>query len=332
MAYSTYLELVNAVRDRMNEPHLTSGNFATVVGFDQFCKDAINYAYHDILNAEMEWPFLHQAVTQQTTPGVQFYNYTPGSAPYTIKTIDWDSFYLSNNKTTTTITNEVHTVSSTSPYIVTPTNIVNWSTDLGVKYGTDVALTPVMGDPTTGQYTIINGIYYFGSGDAGVSTKVTYQTAVSPVIASLEPATMLKYIDYDYWRSVFLARDLNNLSTSQYGQPQMVFKTQNQGRWGITPVPDKFYTVNFEAWLDVNDMSATTDAPVFPSRFNQIIVDGAQKYCYEFREDPQSAQMVDVRFKKGIDRMRIELINRSTTMQTGMFWYPRGYSNSGSSM
>ncbi len=67
-------------------------------------------------------------------------------------------------------------------------------------------------------------------------------------------------------------------------------------------------------------MVLPTDIPLVPTRYNQIILDGATKYCYEFREDPQAAQLADARFKAGIARMRIELINRDNTMQTGMYW------------
>lgn len=328
----TYIDLVNRVRDRLNEVRLISSTtWNTAVGFDQFSKDAVNYAYHDILNAEMQWPFLHQTATLKTSPGVQFYTpalTTPSgfTSPAELKEIDWEGFYISDNATKVSIVDEVHTIPSTSPYTVSPTNVSTLETDNGVKYSGGSAFTPVTYDPASaGQYTMLAGVYYFNSADAGQSIKISYTTEVAATASSVISAKHLVYMDYDQWRQAFLATDTDATKNAQQ-MPQRVFKTNNFGEIGLSPVPDKIYYVLFEYWLDALDLSATTDVPLVPTHFNQIIIDGATKYCYEFREDPQMAQMADARFKAGIARMRIELINRDNTMQTGVYWYPHGFS------
>ncbi len=133
-------------------------------------------------------------------------------------------------------------------------------------------------------------------------------------------------MDYDTWRSTRLEIDLNNFLRGSYSKPTWVFRTQTQGEIGFSPVPDKIYVVDFEIWVDSSDLDATTDTPIIPERFFQVILDGAAKYCYEFREDPQMAALADKRFIAGIARMRTELINRETTMNAGMRWYPHGFS------
>lgn len=325
-----YLSLVNKLRDRFNEPRLTTSTWPNTIGFDQFSKDAINYAYHDILNAEMEWPFLHQIGTLKTTPGDQFYTITPTSptgftSPAEIKTIDWDKFYISQNATTATISSEVHTIPSVSPYTVTVTNTSSWNSDLGVVYASNAALIPVIGDPLQGQYTIIavnntaQGTYVFNVLDAGQSIKISYTTAVQASASTITNTNFLQYIDYDFWCQNFLQSDLNSVE-QDYAIPNYVFKTQAFAEIGVSPVPNKIYQINFEYWLDASDLVNTTDTPITPSHFWQVIIDGAQKYCYEFREDAPMAQLADARFKAGIARMRIELINRNYTMNAGMQW------------
>jgi hypothetical protein len=106
----------------------------------------------------------------------------------------------------------------------------------------------------------------------------------------------------------------------------MVFKPQVSGQIGISPVPDQVYNIFFEFWLDASELTNTTDVPLIPEHFYNVLLDGAQKYCFEFRQDAQLAAMADKRFDEGITRMRIELINRTTTMNTGMHWNPLGYS------
>src|SRR6266849_5590620 len=128
---ASFLELVNKLRNRFNEVALTSSNWNSVVGFDQFSKEAINYAYHNILNAEMEWSFLHEKVSFKTVPGVQLYPVTTANANV-IKEIDWDSFFIAPNDIVTQITNEAATIGSSK--IVTPVNQTSWNSDLGVTF------------------------------------------------------------------------------------------------------------------------------------------------------------------------------------------------------
>lgn len=328
---STYLQLVNKLRNKFGEVNLTTGTWTSTVGFDQFTKEAINYAYHDILNAEMEWPFLHQSATLTTTPGIQFY--TPSltvpsgfTSPAELKEIDWESFYINTNETHTTISNETHTISSTSPYSVDVTNLVSWQSDLGVRYTVgSVALTATNGDPAAGQYTIIAGKYYFNSTDAGKSVQISYISATSPTQAAIENPQHLDYIDYDFWRQIALANDLTG-APANMSIPTAVFKTQVLGQIGITPVPDKIYKILYEYWLDAIDLSATTDVSLIPTRFDQVIIQGASAYVYKYREDLSLAGMADKKFQEGIARMRTELINRRDDIRSGMRWPRRGMS------
>jgi len=320
---TTFLELTNTLRDRFNEVHLTNSNWNTVVGFDQFTKDAINYAYSDILNAEMEWPFLHIKGSLQTTPGVQFYNVASGNADV-IKQLDWDSFFIAPNDVVDAILNEATTIPATA--IVAPTQLAKWNSDFGVVYTpASIAFIPVDRDPQQGQYTIRDGNYYFHTADIGQNILINYRIAASSII-NVNTACHLEYMDYDTWRQNRLAMDLNSFAKSSFDKPYAVFKTQTMGEIGLTPIPNKIYIVDFEYWVDSADLDATTDVPIIPERFFQVILDGAQKYCYEFREDAPMAASADKRFVAGIARMRIELINRQSTMNAGMRWYPHGFS------
>src|SRR5678809_846019 len=182
---TSYIDLVNKLRDRFNEPHITAATWGTVVGFDQYTKDAINYAYHDILNAEMEWPFLHRDGSFLTVVGTQFYDVTIADE-YIIKEVDWDSFYIDLNSVRSTVTAEAQTIPATADYFVTPTNSTTWASDLGVIYDSSgIDFQSVDYDPqTTGQYTIKDGIYYFNSGDAGVAIQLSYTTATNSIISN----------------------------------------------------------------------------------------------------------------------------------------------------
>lgn len=319
---ASYLELINQLRNKFNEVALTTSTFASAVGFDQFSKEAINYAYHDILNAEMEWPFLHEKTSFITVPGVQLYPVTTANSNV-IKEIDWDSFFVAPNTVVTEILNEAQAITST--LLVTPTNVSSWSSDLGVTYtSSGIALTATDRDPLVGQYTIKQGLYYFNVSDVSKAIKLNYTTTTISTI-NINTAVFLPYIDYDNWRQTRLAIDLNNIAYSSYSQPQAVFKTQTYGEIGLTPIPDKVYIIDFECWVDITDLVDTTDTPIIPTRFNQVIIDGASKYCYEFREDPQAAVAAEKKFNDGVIKMRRELINSPRTMATGFRWRNHSY-------
>jgi len=103
----TYLTLTNEVLRELNEVVLTSSNFASATGIQQFVKQVINKSINDIANEEPQLPFFSAGVSGGTDP---FYGNTTvasvaGTRWYTLKagsssiiddfaSIDWDDFYI----------------------------------------------------------------------------------------------------------------------------------------------------------------------------------------------------------------------------------------------
>ena len=57
---TTYLDLTNEILRELNEVPLTSTNFASAVGIQQFVKDSINKSIFDIANEEPQLPSFFQ--------------------------------------------------------------------------------------------------------------------------------------------------------------------------------------------------------------------------------------------------------------------------------
>jgi len=104
---TTYLDLTNEVLRELNEVVLTSGNFTSAVGLQQFVKDSINKSIFDIANDEPQLPFLSAGtsgspdpfygnVTVASVAGTRWYTLKSGSSSITTdySSIDWDDFYL----------------------------------------------------------------------------------------------------------------------------------------------------------------------------------------------------------------------------------------------
>jgi hypothetical protein len=93
MAYD-FIGLVNDANRRLNEPELTTANFASAKGFYSQIKDAVNNAIADINQQQFEWPFNHVVQEDVLTAGTTRYGF-----PDDAKTVDMDSFRIKENTT-----------------------------------------------------------------------------------------------------------------------------------------------------------------------------------------------------------------------------------------
>jgi len=104
---TTYLDITNEVLRELNEIPLTSANFASAVGLQQFVKDSVNKSIFDIANAEPQLPFLavgesgatdpfYGNVTVATVEGTRWYELKASSSNVAndYASIDWDDFYV----------------------------------------------------------------------------------------------------------------------------------------------------------------------------------------------------------------------------------------------
>ena len=101
--------------------------------------------------------------------------------------------------------------------------------------------------------------------------------------------------------------------------PQNIYQTQD-AKFGVTPVPDAAYEVEYRYWSFPPDLSAYDDTSVIPNRFSTVVIDGAMMYIMRFRSNEQSAQIHERKLNDGIDNMRRLLLDsplRVTSTATG---------------
>ena len=104
---TTYLDLTNEILRELNEVPLTSSNFSSAVGFQQFVKDSINKSNFDVANQEPQLPFFatgesgatdpfYGNVTVATVAGQRWYELKAASSSVAddYASVDWDDFYL----------------------------------------------------------------------------------------------------------------------------------------------------------------------------------------------------------------------------------------------
>jgi len=103
--------------------------------------------------------------------------------------------------------------------------------------------------------------------------------------------------------------------------PTKVYQTYST-EFGVTPLPDNAYEVDFTYWKVPADLSSYDDVSIIPERFNHVVIDGAMTHMMQFRSNSQSADMHRVAFEEGIKTMRNVMMPdplhmRSTYIQRG---------------
>jgi len=93
-----YVTLCNEVLVATNEVVLSSAgtDFSYSRGIQTTVKNAINTAIRDIYNEELSWPFAYSSGSDTLIPGVNTY-----ALPSSLKSVDWESFFIAPIEETT---------------------------------------------------------------------------------------------------------------------------------------------------------------------------------------------------------------------------------------
>lgn len=102
-----------------------------------------------------------------------------------------------------------------------------------------------------------------------------------------------------------------------YGATEAIYQTQD-GKFGVTPPADQAYVVEYKYWQFPDDMSASTDVCIVPTRFDNVIIDGGMTYMMLYRSNEQSAAIHRDRFEQGIKNMRRLLMDEPLSMRSTM--------------
>ena len=97
--------------------------------------------------------------------------------------------------------------------------------------------------------------------------------------------------------------------------PRLIYQT-NESKFGVTPIPNAAYEVEYVYWSYPVDLTVYNDIAVIPDRFKHVIIDGAMMYMMRFRSNDQSAALHQQNFEEGIKSMRRVLIDEPLTVRS----------------
>lgn len=112
--------------------------------------------------------------------------------------------------------------------------------------------------------------------------------------------------DETYWSRYDRQLDFDSGSDGR-NVPDYVFKGSGL-KFGVSPSPDKAYTVKFQYHKDPVEMSAYDDTTTIPDRYKNVIIQGALQYFYMIYDNTTQGKVTEDRFKKQLAKMKSDLI------------------------
>lgn len=165
--------------------------------------------------------------------------------------------------------------------------------------------------------TVGTGVYSFPADTSSVDWESFYLKKLSAADNDPLRLSVLTYIDYlDNYRP---GEDVNG--TGGYGPAIAVYQTQDL-KFGVTPIPDQAYQIEYKYWSFPADLSVSTDVAIVPDRFTGVLIDGAMFHMLMFRSNEQGANMYKEKFENGIRVMRRVLLDEPLYMRSTMIVKP----------
>jgi len=120
----------------------------------------------------------------------------------------------------------------------------------------------------------------------------------------------LKFMSLTDWKRY--RRDSENADDADaqtYGEPRYVIRSPDHRKFGLSPIPDKVYNVHFYAYSAPTELSAYSDTITLPDQYASVIIARTRYYVHQFKENLQQAAFALDDYKKGMKRMKSNLIN-----------------------
>jgi len=168
----------------------------------------------------------------------------------------------------------------------------------------------------TGTQTLATdgtSVYSFPSSFSSVDWESFYLRQLSSANNEPKRLPVMSYTQYLDQR-----RPKDDMSgAGGYGVPEAIYQTQDS-KFGVTPPADQAYVVEYKYWSFPDDMVASTDVCIVPTRFDNVIIDGGMTYMMLYRSNEQSAAIHRDRFEQGIKTMRRLLMDEPLSMRSTM--------------
>lgn len=170
--------------------------------------------------------------------------------------------------------------------------------------------------------------YSFPADFASVDWDTFY---IKELGAATNTPSYLPTISFEEYTQRYRGLDDQADSGSGISAPQRIYQTY-ESKFGVTPVPDNSYEIEYVYWSFPADLNLYDDTCVIPDRFNHVIIDGAMMYMMRFRSNDQSAAIHQQNFQDGIRSMRRILMDDPLDIRSTVIQRNKSFSNTISSI
>ena len=178
---------------------------------------------------------------------------------------------------------------------------------------------------TTYTQTLTAGtrLYSFPADFATVDWDTFY---IKELGSASNTPSYLPTISFEEYTQRYRGIDDQSDSGSGISAPQRVYQTY-ESKFGVTPVPNDAYEIEYVYWTFPADLTAYDDVAVIPDRFNHVIIDGAMMYMMRFRSNDQSAALHQQSLQEGIRSMRRILMDDPLDIRSTVIQRNKSFSN-----
>ena len=141
-----------------------------------------------------------------------------------------------------------------------------------------------------------NDFYLTTIGVSGASTPYTSRN--------------LRYVTLEDWKDFRReAENIDDTDSQNWGEPNVVFRSPDGRKFGLSPIPKKVYRVWFFAYDLPTALSAHGDTVVFPDVYVPVLIARARYYMHQFKENMQAAAFALDDYKKGLRQMKSNMLS-----------------------
>lgn len=139
---------------------------------------------------------------------------------------------------------------------------------------------------------------------------------ISPSAALNIDGHPLEFVSRDWYIKYRKSED-DAVASGGISVPYAVYENHGYG-FGITPTPDKAYTVTYDYWIGHTDLVNYNSTSTIPSNYDEAIIQNALYHFYMFRDNSEQADRAEVKFKRLLQHMRTTLINKEDRITSGL--------------
>jgi|TARA_Y100000310_G_scaffold344168_1_gene455491 hypothetical protein len=120
----------------------------------------------------------------------------------------------------------------------------------------------------------------------------------------------LRFVTLEDWKDFRReAENIDDADSQNWGEPNVVFRSTDGRKFGLSPIPKKVYRAWYFAWDLPTALSAHGDTIVFPDMYTTVLLARARYYMHQFKDNPQTAAFALQDYKDGLRQMRSNLLN-----------------------